>query len=146
MPSSILEDIAPEPASAEVSVDNGKPLKVYAISNLDLCRLMVRFPHLQGGVTAVLERPEGRTPEQAEEIAKAVNAVIACAVGEPGNERTELLADKFALQDKLKIVARALELTLPDGQEGDGPLANGSASSAPAQETRQLSSPSPSMS
>mgnify|MGYP007071592357 CR=1 FL=1 len=108
MPS--LLDIAPSTATVAV---RGVALDVPGIGASGLASLMRRFPAIHDlltgkGLSLDADALLSTGPE-------AVAAIIAAGCGNPGDAAHEAAADALPIGDQIEVLAKILEVTLPDG-------------------------------
>lgn len=127
MPS--LADVAPpELSTAEVDI-RGTKLKVFGLSGEQWMRFYAEYPEL----AALLSGQTGDPLWGVKEL-RAYSAVVAAALGVPGDEKTEAMArDNLSRDDLWLIVGTAIRISQPG--HVFGPLLNGAAPQSPAPAT-----------
>jgi hypothetical protein len=115
MPISFL-DLVPAPATATVKVNTSTgPVEVEltGVSLKALAEVAKRYPafvrRLEGGTGSIMEQPE------------AMGALVAAALGHPGDTKYEAQIAAFPSADVMEMFQAALRLTFP--QADPGPLA-----------------------
>jgi hypothetical protein len=123
MPVSFL-DLTPRAPTATVmvnTIDQGEqPVELTGISLRDLGDISKRFPAfarvLEGGAGNIMESPE------------ALGALIAAALGRPGDAACEAHIARFPTADVMNLALAAIRLTFP--QSLAAPLSPGAANGA----------------
>ncbi len=84
---------------------------VYGVSAKGIAFLFAKFPEFRALITG--------QPVEAVDLIKlapgAVSAIITCAIGSPGDEKTEMMAERLPLECQLDILEAAIRLTMPNG-------------------------------
>ncbi len=96
--------------SESIALPKGQ-VDVYGVSAKGIAFLFAKFPEFRALIT-------GR-PVEAVDMIKlapgAVAAIITCAIGSPGDEKTEMMAERLPLECQLDILEAAIRLTMPNG-------------------------------
>jgi hypothetical protein len=109
MPALSLLDIAPRIET--VSIGGDDTVEVRGVSAKSIAMLLGRFPELARLVSGVAP-----TPEQWKEVGPAaLNAIVACALGYPGDREAELRVENLSLEATMDILTMCGRLTFPGG-------------------------------
>lgn len=124
MPS--LADVAPPELSTEEVDIRGTKLNVVGLSGEQWARFYAEFPELAAALSGQTGEPLWGVKEL-----RAYSAVVAAALGRPGDEETEAMArNNLSREDLSSIVMTAIRLSHPG--HVFGPLLNGAAQAGPA--------------
>lgn len=106
-----LLDIAPTTA-VEIVTINGLPLTVHGLRVPALASIVARFPDLSfliGGAGGM------SMPRLIGQLGAATGPIIAAAMDELGNEKSEKIASDLLAEQQLELIAAIFRLTFPNG-------------------------------
>lgn len=135
-----LADIASALGPPKETVRIGEAdIEVQGLSARDLGSIVRRFPEFEAlmGIAAPEEGEAGAKPEMLSAMMKMTTgawpAIIACGVGQPGDEKTEETAAGFRMEVSAALITVIMRLTYPAAPARPS---NGSALSAPGPSER----------